>query len=265
MTSQYDPLQHTMGLMEHLRELRKRLFYALIAITCGSIVAYFYAGEVFEALCAPYYKAFGNSPLIGTGPAEAWVLKIKVAIFSGTLLSSPIVFYQVWRFVAPGLYHTEKRLVFPFVLLSTILFSGGAWFCYHQVLPLTLQFFYEEFRSINITPTIKIGDHLSLTITTLVGFGLVFEMPLLSFFLARAGIIDHVFLIRYVRHAIVIIFIIAAALTPPDVLTQLLMAGPLLVLYGISILIAMVAAPKPLSVDTPPSASPLPAGQKVSH
>ena len=263
MTAEYDPLQHTMGLMEHLRELRKRLFFALIAVTCGSIVAYFYAAQVFDALCAPYYKAFGNSPLIGTGPAEAWVLKIKVAVFSGILLSSPIIFYQVWRFVAPGLYQTEKRLVIPFVLLSTLLFSGGAWFCYHQILPLTLQFFYEEFRSINITPTIKVGDHLSMAITTMVGFGLVFEMPLLSFFLARAGVIDRAFLIRYLRHAIVIIFIIAAALTPPDVLTQLLMAGPLLILYGISILIAAVAAPKP--VTNQGSETTLPAAQRISH
>ncbi len=242
MTASTDPHSYKMGLMEHLRELRKRLLYSLVAISCGAIVAYCYSSEVFHALCSPYYLAFGNSPLIGTGPAEAWMLKIKVAIFCGILITSPILFYQLWLFVAPGLYQREKRLILPFVILSTALFTGGAWFCYQQILPLTLTFFYQEFRSINISPTIKIGDHLSMTITTLLGFGFVFEMPLLAFFLARAGIIDHHVLIRFFRHAIVAIFIIAAALTPPDVFTQLLMAGPLLVLYGISIVIAYFAS-----------------------
>jgi sec-independent protein translocase protein TatC len=241
------PVEHqecTMGLMEHLRELRKRLFYSLIAIGMGAVVAYWYSTEMFALLCAPYFQAFGNSPLIGTGPAEAWLLKIKVAVFAGCILTSPFIFYQLWLFVAPGLYSSERRLIIPFVISSTLLFTVGATFCYTQILPLTLRFFYDEFRSVGITPTIKISDHLSITITTVLGFGAVFEMPLLSFFLARAGIIDHRFLMRWFRHAVVVIFVIAAALTPPDVLTQLLMAGPLLILYGISIAIAYFSHPK---------------------
>lgn len=242
MISTRDPAEFQMGLFEHLRELRKRLFYCAVAISLGAVISYYYSAEVFNALCEPYSKAFNNSPLIGTGPAEAWVLKIKVALFCGAMITSPILFYQVWRFVAPGLYASERRLVLPFVVLSTALFSGGAMFCYYQILPLTLSFFYGEFKSIGITPTIKVGDHLSLMITTMLGFGSVFELPLLTFFLTRAGVLDHRAMLRWFRHAVVAIFIISAALTPPDVLTQLLMAGPLLLLYGLSIGVAYLAS-----------------------
>ncbi len=249
------PSDFKMGLLDHLKELRKRLFFCAIAISLGGILSYCYSSQVFSALCDPYAKAFHNSPLIGTGPAEAWVLKIKVALFCGAMISSPVLFYQIWRFVAPGLYARERRLVVPFVLLSTALFSGGAMFCYHEILPLTLAFFYGEFQSINITPTVRVGDHLSLMITTMLGFGAVFELPLLTYFLARAGILDHRSMLNWFRHAVVAIFIIAAALTPPDVLTQLLMAGPLIVLYGISIGVAYIASQPVSESEQTPSAN----------
>lgn len=232
-----------MGILDHLRELRRRLLYSISAIAVGALVAYYFSTPVFEFLSTPFFQGFANSALIGTSPAEAWLLKVKVAIFCGALISSPFLFYQLWLFVSPGLYQTERRWVLPFVVASTGLFLGGAIFCYYAVLPLTFAFFYNEFRSINVTPTIKIGDHLSMTIVTLVGFGAVFEMPLATFILARAGIIDHSTLIKWFRQAVVIIFIVAAIITPPDVLTQLLMAGPLLLLYGLSILIARFARP----------------------
>jgi sec-independent protein translocase protein TatC len=233
-----------MGLMDHLRELRKRLVIALLLIGVGAVAAYAYASPLFEWLSAPYFAAFGSSPLIGTSPAEAWVLKLKVSVFAGIVLMSPALFYQLWAFVSPGLYSHERRLLVPFVFLSTVLFVGGSLFCYYYVLPYSFSFFYEEFRSIGVTPTIKVADNLSMTVTTLVGFGAVFELPLLTFFLARGGIIDHRFLLRWFRHAVVLIFVIAAVLTPPDVLTQLLMAGPLLLLYGLSIAIAWWVAPR---------------------
>ena len=238
MSAPHDPNQYTMSLMSHLRELRRRLFICALVVICGALASYTYAEQLFAVLSKPYFQAFPNSPLIGTAPAEAWILKMKVSLFAGAILTSPILFYQVWRFVAPGLHQSERRYVVPFVLLSTVLFSAGAFFCYQQVLPLSLAFFYEEFRSIGITPTIKMSDHLSMTSTAILGFGVVFEMPLLAFFLARAGVIDHHFLIRFFRHAVVLIFIVAAILTPPDVVTQLLMAGPLILLYGVSIGVA---------------------------
>ncbi len=232
-----------MGLLEHLRELRKRLLYSALAITLGAIGSYCYSGPIFDYLCAPFFAGFENSSLIGTSPAEAWILKVKVAVFCGALITSPFLFFQLWQFVAPGLYEKERRLVVPFVVVSSALFIGGAAFCYYAVLPLTFNFFYQEFLSIKVTPTIRIGDHLSMTIMTLLGFGLVFELPVVTFLLARAGIIDHAFLTRWYRQAILIIFVVAAIVTPPDVLTQLLLAGPMLLLYAISIGIAKIAAP----------------------
>jgi sec-independent protein translocase protein TatC len=240
----YDPDKNVMGLIDHLRELRKRLLYSLVFVTVGACCSYWFSSDIFAFLCAPYFSAFTDSPLIGTSPAEAWILKLKVAVFAGALLTSPLLFHQLWLFIAPGLYEAERRYVVPFVALSSLLFCGGALFCYYQVLPITLAFFFHEFSSIGITPTIKLADHLSMTVTMLLGFGAVFEMPLLTFFCSRMGVIDHRTLITYARHAVVIIFVIAAVLTPPDVLTQLLMAGPLLVLYSLSIGIAYLAAPR---------------------
>lgn len=238
------PRQEKMHLLEHLRELRKRLIISFLIVTVGAVASYCYAGELFSILCAPYFKAFPNTPLIGTSPTEAWVLKLKVAVVAGAFLTSPALFHQLWLFISPGLYSNERRLVLPFVLLSTLLFMGGALFCYLTVLPLSFAFFRDEFISIGVNPTIRVGDQVSMTVMTVVGFGAVFELPLVTYFLARLGVIDHTFLIRFFRHAIVAIFFIAAVLTPPDVFTQFLMAVPLTALYAISIGIAYLTSNK---------------------
>lgn len=245
------PLEAKMHLMDHLRELRKRLVISFLIISVGAVAAYCYAGDLFAVLCAPYFQAFPNSPLIGTSPTEAWVLKLKVSVFAGAFLTSPALFHQLWLFIAPGLYTHERRLVLPFVLLSTALFVGGAIFCYLTVLPLSFTFFHDEFKSIGVTPTIRIGDQVSMTLTTVVGFGVVFELPLITYFLSRLGIIDHHFLIKFFRHAVVAIFAVAAVVTPPDVFTQFLMAVPLTVLYAISIGVAYLTAKKIPSESLP--------------
>jgi sec-independent protein translocase protein TatC len=152
--------------------------------------------------------------------------------------------------------------VLPFVLLSTALFVGGAIFCYLTVLPLSFAFFYDEFKSISVTPTIRIGDQISMTLTTVVGFGVVFELPLITYFLSRLGIIDHHLLIKFFRHAVVAIFAIAAVVTPPDVFTQFLMAVPLTFLYAISIGVAYLTGKKlPAPPKTPHPFNPLPQSQ----
>jgi sec-independent protein translocase protein TatC len=230
-----------MGILEHLAELRTRLLYSFLAICAAAVISYEFAPFLFDVLSRPYFEAFPDNQLIGTGPAEAFMLKIKVALFSGILLSSPFLFLQLWLFVAPGLYENEKRLVFPFVFCTTALFVLGAWFCYRFVVPLAFEFFHAQYASIGVTPQIRLSEHLSMMMQTLVGFGAVFELPIIAFFLARLGLITHHTLIRGSRYAVVIIFIVSAVLTPPDVLSQLLMAGPICLLYAFSILVVKYA------------------------
>jgi sec-independent protein translocase protein TatC len=238
---QSDPTAH-MGLFEHLHELRKRLLYITAALCVGTVLTFSFSQPLFDLLTAPFYQAFPKDTLIGTGPAEAFMIRIKVAFFSGALVMSPILFLQVWLFIAPGLYPEEKRLALPFVLATTALFLGGVWLCYTQVLPLALEFFNQQYKAIGLTPTIKLSEHLSLMITSLLGFGIVFEFPIVAFILGRLGIIDDQTLIRGFRYAIVAIFVVAAVVTPPDVLSQFLLAGPLCILYGLSIVILRYTA-----------------------
>jgi sec-independent protein translocase protein TatC len=241
-----------MSILHHLSELRVRLAWSALAVAAGAIAAYCFSSEIFSLMTAPYLRTFaaasaqtpnaGNGPaaaaaLIGTGPAEAFLLKIKVALFAGAILACPVIFYQLWLFVSPGLYHQEKKFAVPFLAGSTLLFLTGVLFCYFLVIPFALRFFQTEYVSIGLAPVIKIDEYLTLVVQCLLGFGIVFEMPLLAFFLARFGILSHTMLIDWARPAVVVIFIISAVLTPPDVISQFLMAGPLLVLYGLSILV----------------------------
>lgn len=242
-----------MELMEHLQELRTRLVRVFIAVCIGAVLCYEYSTQIFDFLARPYFEAFPNSALIGTGPAEALILKLKVAFFCGIVLAGPYIFYQIWLFVAPGLYENEKRLAIPFVASTSLLFFFGAWFCYRYIIPVAFGFFHEQYVSIGLTATIKVTEHLSMMLQSMVGFGAVFEMPVLAYFLARLGVINHRIMLSGARYAVVLIFIVSAVLTPPDVLSQVLMAGPLCLLYALSILI--VKHTNPVS----PSASDLPA------
>lgn len=233
-----------MDLMQHLSELRKRIFYSLIAITICAIFSYFFSSEVFNILSEPYFKSFTNESLIGTGPAEAFLLKIKTACFVGALIASPVLFLQFWLFIAPGLYSNEKKMLVPFVFSATLLFIGGVSFCYYNVLPIAFEFFYNQYSSIGVTPTIRITEHLSLIIKILLGFGLVFEIPVISFFLARVGVLSSSLMINSWKYVLVSSFIIGALLTPPDVISQFLMAIPLMILYSLSILIVKAVEKK---------------------
>jgi sec-independent protein translocase protein TatC len=179
--------------------------------------------------------------VIGTGLAEAFFTKLKVSFIAGIFLASPAIFYQIWRFVAPGLYEHERRYVKPFVFFATSFFVCGAYFCYRLVFPTAFGFFLEEYGSISIEPLLRISEYLSFASRMLLAFGVVFELPVFTFFLARTGIVDHKMMMATWRYAFVGIFIVAAVLTPgPDVASQLLMATPLLVLYVASIGVAYV-------------------------
>jgi sec-independent protein translocase protein TatC len=233
-----------MTLFEHLGELRKRLLISSMAIAIAAVVCFSYTKEIFHFVSLPFFSSFKGSILIGTGPAEAFILRIKLALFSGAIVAMPVLCQQLWLFIAPGLYPNERRLFVPFVFSTTALFLLGAGFCYSIVLPFTFEFFSSQYSELSLSPTIRVSEHLSMMLHALLGFGIVFEMPVVAYLLGRSGVITHRTLIEGSRYAVVIIFIVSAVLTPPDVLTQLLMAAPLLLLYGLSILIVKAAERK---------------------
>ncbi len=238
-----------MGLFDHLRELRKRLIIAIVAVAVGAIVAYSYSASIFIYINKPFVEAF-SSEVVGLGPAEAFTIRVKVSLFAGALFMSPVLFWQLWLFIAPGLYDKEKKMVIPFVAISTLLFLSGVWLCYSAILPLAYQFFHDQYKEIGLQATVRISEHLSTVVTTLLGFGAVFELPVVCYFLGRLGLIDHHTLIGGARYAVVLIFIVSAVLTPPDVLSQILMAVPLLLLYAVSIFVVKFTADRGQSLDS---------------
>jgi sec-independent protein translocase protein TatC len=233
-----------MPLTAHLEELRWRLVRAMLAIAIAFAVCYGFSERIFAFLVRPLTALRpGEALVIGTGVTEAFFTKLKVSLIAALFLASPIVFFQAWRFVAPGLYDTEKRLAVPFAVAASFFFVLGAGFCYALVFPVGFKFFLEEYVSIGVAPQLRISEYLSFVTRMLLAFGVTFELPVVTFFLARVGMVTHRTLLGGARYAIVIIFIVAAVLTPgPDVASQLLMAAPLLVLYALSIGVAYVVA-----------------------
>lgn len=243
----------TMPLTAHLEELRWRIVKAMIGVTIAFGACYFYSDRVFELLTRPLVDLNDSRlQLIGTGVTEAFFTRLKVSLIAAVFVASPLIFYQAWGFVAPGLVQKERRLAIPFVLAATLFFVSGAAFCYVLVFPVGYAFFLEEYANIGVAPQIRISEYLSFAARMLLAFGVTFELPVITFFLARIGFVTHRMLIGGLRYAIVIIFIVAAVLTPgPDVASQMLMAGPLLFLYAVSIGVAYVfGRTKPADTDT---------------
>lgn len=233
-----------MPLSEHLEELRWRIIRALIAVAVGFAASYGFAGRLFALLTRPLLASADPKAveLIGTGVAEAFFTKLKVSLIAGVFLASPVILYQAWRFVAPGLYSHEKRMVVPFVIFGTIFFFLGAVFCYLVVFPIGYRFFLEQYTSIEVRPSLRIAEYLSFSSRLLLAFGITFELPVATYFLARVGLVTHRTMIGYARYAIVAMFVLGAALTPPDVASQMLMVAPLALLYLLSIGVAWFAA-----------------------
>lgn len=230
-------------LKPHLSELRKRLSVSLVAIFVMFIFCFAFWQPILAWMIAPLKSVLPEgSNVIFTGVQEPFFTAMKVAFFAGFILSLPIIFWQFWLFVAPGLYDNEKKLVVPFVLAATMMFLIGASFCYYVVVPLAFEFLV-AFGSALFTALPSIGEYVGFFTKFLVGFGLSFEMPVVIFFFAKLGLITDQTLKEFFRYAIVIIFTVAGILTPPDVLSQFLMAGPLLILYGVSIIVAKIVNP----------------------
>ncbi len=226
----------SLPLLEHLRELRTRIIYCLVFLVIGTCIAYSFSDVTFKILNKPYFEYFPPKSMIGINPAEAFLLKIKVAFFTGTLIFSPLLLHQIWLFIAPGLYQEERSMVIPFVLISTGLFGIGVYLCYELILPVTYQFFAAQYKSIDLSAQIRVSEHLAIAIKALLGFGLAFELPVLTYFLARFGILEYQQLWSWFKYSIVFAFIAAAILTPtPDIVTQTLFAVPLIIIYFISV------------------------------
>lgn len=231
-----------MSFLGHLAELRTRVIYSLAAVLVAFLITWHFRIEIFDFLQQPLIQATPDaekSTLHQQDLAEVFFTLLKACLMASVFASAPVLLYQIWKFVAPGLYPDERRAVIPFLTLGTLFFFLGAAFCYYLVIPLGYQFLY-NFSEPVAEPVLMIQAYFSLTIKLLLAFGLVFELPVASMFLSAVGLLTHRHLIKYWRFAVVAAFIIAAMLTPPDVITQLLLAGPMLLLYTISIAIAYV-------------------------
>lgn len=227
-----------MTLMGHLGELRTRLVRCAIAVAIAFVGCYTFAEQLFEELCRPLVAALPEgSKLIFTALPEAFFVYLQVGFVAALFVASPYIFYQIWAFIAPGLYEEEKRFIIPLAACSAGFFLLGASFCFLVVFPFAFTFFL-GFANESIAAMPSLSEYLGFALKLLIAFGLIFEMPLFSFFLSYMGIISADLMRRVRRYAILAIFIIAAILTPPDVMSQLLMATPMVLLYEVSIWVA---------------------------
>lgn len=233
-----DEPDKAMGLMDHLGELRMRIVRCCIAIVLGFFVCWAVVDPIFDALVNPLLAVLpkGSHAIYTTLP-EGFFTRMYIALVAGIFASSPVIFYQIWSFIAPGLYEEEKKYIIPIAVMSALFFASGGAFCYFVVFPYAFSFFV-SFATEEIVAMPKVSDYLSFVLKLILAFGIIFEMPLFAFFLARMGVITAAMMRKARRYAVLGIFVVAAILTPPDVVSQLLMACPMLVLYEISILVA---------------------------
>jgi len=230
-------------LVAHIEELRWTLIRCGCAVILCAVPCGVFWRRVFDLFAVYPLRLSDPAPrIIYTAPAETVMLSFKIAMTGGAVLASPFIFQQIWSFISPGLYKNEKSVIFPAALASTFCFWAGIAFCYFM-LPMLLKFL-TGFAGGQLDPFFKIDEYFDFLIKMSLAFGLAFELPVAAFVLSRMGVIDHRFLIKYFRYAIVAIFVVAAILTPPDVLSQILLALPLLALYALSILIAFLSRRK---------------------
>lgn len=229
-----------MGFLEHLQELRKRILRIIVAAFIGMLACFIFSEQLFEWLMLPLYRAMPEgSTMIYTAPHEAFFTYIKVSLVAGIFLTSPYIFHQAWLFVKPGLYSHERKFLIPISFFSALLFVGGALFGYFIIFPPAYNFFM-GFADQFISPMITMKEGFSFALRLLLAFGIVFELPLVVFFLARLGLVTAATLRRIRKYAILCIFGGSALLTPPDLFTQAFMALPVILLYEASIWIAVV-------------------------
>jgi sec-independent protein translocase protein TatC len=244
-----------MSFLEHLEELRKRIINAVLGVAVGIGLSFFFIQRIFDFLTAPANATLPEgSRLIYTQPTEAFSLYIQISLISGALFASPWIMYQVWRFIAPGLYANEKRFVVPFVLFSTIGFVAGAAFNHYVAYPFIMTYF-ASFNAPNLVYMPQLSYVFGLYVKMLIGLGLIFQMPTVVFFLAKMRVLTARFLMKQFKLAVMLIFITAAVITPTgDPMTLMIFAAPMIGLYLVSIGIAFIVGPRRLKGADPAAA-----------
>ncbi|HXG50853.1 MAG TPA: twin-arginine translocase subunit TatC [candidate division Zixibacteria bacterium] len=226
----------------HLDELRTRLIRCVLAVAVAFVGCFAAAEQIFSLLAAPLRALQApGMVLIGTAVAEAFLTKLKISLVAAVAVALPVLLWQAWQFVAPGLYAHEKAYARSFVAAGSLFFLAGATFCYAVVLRYGLGFLLHRYEAIRVRPMIHTADYLALVARLVLAFGIMFQLPVAAYFLARVGLIDHRFLTRYFGYGLIGIAALAAVLTPPDLISQVLLMVPLTVLYGVSIAVAYFA------------------------
>jgi sec-independent protein translocase protein TatC len=238
----------TMGFLDHLEELRKRIVYSVFSVGAGTAVCWFYRERIYGVMQKPIMDALHSQglpeKLVYLNPIDPFNLYLKVSMLAGLFLTSPLVLYQVWMFISPGLYRNEKKYALPFMVSTITLFTLGGYFGYRVAYPRALDFFVVKFNG-QFQPMITINEYTQLFLSIVAGLGLIFEMPILVFFLAFLGIMTPSFMIKNFRYAILVMFILAAIVTPtPDVVNMCVFAAPMIGLYALSIGVAWLVHPK---------------------
>ncbi len=232
-----------MGLLEHLEELRARLVRSLVVFTLCFVGCWFVAGRIYDFLAQPIYNIRPGEKLVFLGIVDPFILYVKVAALAAVFLASPFLLYQLWAFVAPGLYKREKRLAIPFILSGSLLFLAGGAFAYYVAFPFAVEFLLGI--GAQFEPQITVTKYLGFLMTVILGLGLMFELPTIIFLLARMGVVTPAFLLRHSRWAVVLIFVVAAIITPtPDIVNLLIFALPTIALYFVGIAVAWAFGPR---------------------
>jgi sec-independent protein translocase protein TatC len=242
-----EDLLRQMSFLEHLEDLRKRLIYSALSVVGGFLVCYYYVDRIYGLMQKPIIQVLRNhhmsDSLVYLSPTEPFNLYLKIGFLAGVFLACPVILYQVWLFISPGLYRQEKRYVVPFMVSTVGLFIAGGLFGYKIAFPAALDFLIKY--SHQFTPMITIGEYTDLFLTIILGLGAVFEMPILAFFLGLMGILSPAWLWNNFRYSILIIFVIAGIVTPTtDILNMCIFAAPMILLYLVSILVVWIVYPK---------------------
>jgi len=229
-----------MTIWEHLEELRKRIFISLMTVLVGFVVCWFFREPIFNFVQAPFIQFVSKGDKLSfISLTEPFIVYMKVAAVAALVFSSPIIIWQLWLFISPGLYKKERKYALPFIFFATLFFLSGCAFSYYFVFPFACRYFLSVGESFK--QQVRVDDYFSLFSQMILWIGVIFEIPIVAFFLARFGIITHKFLLSKLKYAILIAFIVSAIVTPtPDMVTQTILAIPLIGLYGVSILVAWI-------------------------